>query len=160
VTTVDGEPAVLSGPSTDTAFAPLLVFGVAVVALVGFYGSICFMAQKDAEVRDRKFAEDAKTARMLALHAAAVARVDDHHEREKIAGRPLPYDEGDMKILDALTGSERDLAQQQAMPFPYPFQGAVETAKRIADNVSDEVGKGLGIGTVLALGIGAYMITR
>jgi hypothetical protein len=156
VTTLDGQRAVASPPSLETGFPPLLLGAAMIVATVAFYGAICFVAQKVAAVEDRKRGEEALTARMMATQARAVALVDDHHERERAAGRSLPYDEGETKLLDALTGAQRDLAQRQGTPFPDPFQGAVDSVHTAVD----KVGTGLEIGTVLALGVAAYVITR
>jgi hypothetical protein len=126
--TLDGQPAVVSPPSRETGFLPPLILGaVILVAAVAFCGAICFVAQKVAAVQDRKLGEDALTARMMATQARAVALVDDHHERERLAGKTLAYDEGETKVLDALTGAQRDIAQRQGTPLPDPFQGAVDS---------------------------------
>jgi hypothetical protein len=126
------------------------------VAAVAFCGAICFVAQKVAAVQDRKLGEDALTARMMATQARAVALVDDHHERERLAGKTLAYDEGETKVLDALTGAQRDIAQRQGTPLPDPFQGAVDSARKAVDKVST----GLEIGTIVAMAVGAYVVTR
>ena len=156
-TTLDGQRAVASPPpSSETGFPPLLLGAVMMVATVAFYGAICFVAQKIAAVEDRTQGDDALTARLMATQARAVALVDNHHERERATGRSLPYDEGETKLLDALTGAQRDLAQRQGTPFPDPFQGAVDSVRTAVN----KVGTGLEIGTVLALGVAAYVITR
>jgi len=156
ITTLDGQPAVLSPPSTETGFPPLLLGAVIIVATVAFYGAICFIAQKGAAVRDRALSDAALTARMMATQARAVALVDDHHERERLAGTTLPYDAGETKVLDALTGAQRDIAQRQGTPLPDPFQGAVDSARKAVDRV----GTGLEVGTIVALAVGAYVVTR
>jgi hypothetical protein len=158
-TTHDGDPAVLSEASTsfDTAFPPLVLGAVLVVAALVHALAICFVAQKGAEVIDAKLANDARTDQMLATQAQAVALLDQHNERERAAGKPLPWAPNAQKLFDALTETQRDVARQTHSPLPDPFGGAVTKMGEVGGKLADSA---LGIGGI-ALGAGAlYLLTR
>jgi hypothetical protein len=150
--TREGDPAALDtkGPSaetgggTDTGLAPILV-GVAIVATTGVLGiAICYCGQLAAEVVDRKLADDALTARMVMTQASASDLVMAHTAREQAAGgAPIPYDAGELKVLDMLGGAYVALAKRDRSPIPNPFAGAVKSAGRAVENAASGVGFGL-----------------
>jgi hypothetical protein len=160
--THDGEPAVLTPPSTpetpgDVAFPPLLVGVVVVVAIAAFASAVCYVAQAAAEVIDRKLTNDALTERLVQTQAHALGLVNDHTERQRKEGRPIPWDPVELKVLDSLLETQQRIAARTGKPLPNPFEGAVEGARKVGRKLAD-VGTGLGAFALL-LG-GAYVLTR
>jgi hypothetical protein len=162
-TTRDGEPAVLNQAnlpgfaSNEAALPPLLIGVIVVVAATAFTAAACYCGQAAAEVVDRKFTEDALTARMMITQARAVAVVDTHSDRERAAGQPIPWSPEESKLLDSLLETQRLIATRSHTALPNPFPGAVaagaDAGRRLADT-------GLGLGVVAAVAAGAYVLTR
>ena len=160
--THDGEPAVLTPDATpeapgDVAFPPVLVGVVVVVAIAAFGFAICYVAQAAAEVIDRKLTSDALTTRLVQTQAQALGLINDHTERQRKEGRPIPWDPVEFKVLDSLLETQQQIAARTDKPLPNPFQGAVEGARTVGRKLAD-VGTDLGVFAAL-LG-GAYVLTR
>jgi hypothetical protein len=167
--THDGDPAELkqgayrtigsaAGNTNEAGAIPLLLVGtVMVVATAAMALSACYMAQVSANVNDRKLTEDAFTQRMLTTQARAITVVSNHTEAERAAGHPIPYSPGELRLLDALLGTQRDLAQHTNTRLPDPFAGAVDSAKTAAERVVDI---GTDVGLVAAAAGGLYLLTR
>ncbi len=160
--THDGEPAVLTPPSTpetpgDVAFPPLLVGVVVVVAIAALASAVCYVAQAAAEVIDRKLTNDALTERLVQTQAHALGLVNDHTERQRKEGRPIPWDPVELKVLDSLLETQQQIAARTGKPLPNPFEGAVEGARKVGRKLA-EVGTGLGVFAMVAGG--AYLLTR
>jgi hypothetical protein len=160
--TTDGEPAGLSPPEMtfgdETGFGQILAGAVIVVAVIGFTVALCYNGQALASVIDRKLTEDALTARMMASQGAALTLVDNHTQREIQAGHPIPYSPQETELLDALTATQRAIANREQKALPSPFMGAVDAAAKAVDRA------GLGFGTVVGLGLVvggvAYVMSR
>jgi len=75
------------------------------------------------------------TKRMLATQARALEVLSLHVERERIAGRELPFDESERALLYALEDTQRSLATLQRKPLPTPFQGATEFVRSSAQSI-------------------------
>ncbi|MDI1444882.1 hypothetical protein [Polyangium sp. 6x1] len=73
--------------------------------------------------------DDEVTKRLLAAQARAMEILSLHVERERIAGRELPFDETEKSMLLALEDLQRRLATLRQRPLPSPFQGATELVK-------------------------------
>jgi hypothetical protein len=73
--------------------------------------------------------DDEVTQRLLSAHARALEVIAQHVERERIAGRELPFDEVEISLLRTLEDQQRRLATLQRRPLPTPFEGATEFAK-------------------------------
>jgi hypothetical protein len=161
--TRDGEPAVLTPDPTpkeasaDVAFPPLLLGIIIVVAVVACAGAVCYVAQAAAEVIDRKLTDDALTARLVLTQAQAVGMVNDHTERQRAANRPVPWDPVELKVLDSLLETQKQIAGRTGTPLPNPFEGAVEGARSVGKKIAD-VGTNLGV--VAAFVGGAYVLMR
>jgi hypothetical protein len=108
-------------------------------------------------VNDRKLIEDALTQKMLTTQARAVTLVSDHTQAERAAGHPIPYSSGELRLLDALLGTQRALASRTGTPLRNPFVGAVDSAKKVAERVT-EIGIDLGVAAAAAGGL--YLLTR
>jgi hypothetical protein len=76
--------------------------------------------------------DDEVTKRLLAVHARAIEILTMHIERERIAGRELPFDEAEREWLVSLEDTQRQLATLRSRPLPSPFQGASEFARTAA----------------------------
>jgi hypothetical protein len=167
--THDGDPAVLAPEPTheapvDVAFPPLLLGVIVVVAIVACAGAVCYVAQAAAEVIDRKLTNDALTERLVKTQAHALGMVNDHAERQRAAGKPLPWDPVELKVLDSLLATQQQIAARTGTPLPNPFEGAVEGA-RAAGRKLAEVGTGLaeagaGLGVFAAVVGGAYVLLK
>ena len=161
--THDGDPAVLTPDPTpkeapgDVAFPPLLLGIIVVVAIVACAGAVCYVAQAAAEVIDRKLMSDALTARLVLTQAQAVGMVNDHTERQRAANRPLPWDPVELKVLDSLLETQKQIAGRTGTPLPNPFEGAVEGARSVGKKLAD---MGTNLGVVAAFVGGAYVLTR
>ncbi len=112
----------------ETGAAPLLVvFLVTACALAAAYlGSIA------AEAVHAVNFEDEVTKRMLAVQARAIEVLSMHVERERIAGRELPFDDEERSLLISLEDTQRKLATLQSKPLPTPFEGASEFVRTAA----------------------------
>jgi hypothetical protein len=161
-TTRDGEPAQLTMPPDplsrgEAGLPPLLLAAVIVVAIAGYTAAVCYVGQATAEVVDRKLTQDALTARMVATQARAVAVVDNHSERERAAGHPIPWSPQELEVLDTLLGTQKQIAARTSSPLPNPFMGAVEkvgdAGKKAAEVAAD-------LGVVAVIAAGAYVLTR
>ena len=174
--TQGGDPAVIdkAGPSGvvgEAGALPALAVTVVLIAGVAALGlALCYCGQAAAEVWDRKLTEDAVTARMAQTQAAAADVVAAHNAKEKAAGHPLPYDEGELRLLDMHRAAVEALARRDHVPLPNPFQGAVtsmgEAAKhagKAAEKAAGKAAEGLEIGTVIVAvgaGLALFAATR
>lgn len=160
--TRDGEPAQLAAslnpaPLGETGLPPLLLAAVIVVAIAGCTAAACYVGQASAEVVDRKLTQDALTARMVATQARAVALVDNHSERERVAGHAIPWSPEETQVLDALLGTQKQIAARTNSPLPNPFQGAVDKAGEAADKAATTA---VGLGVIAAVVGATYLLTR
>ena len=161
ITTNAGDPAAINeaGPSRtigegeDTALGPILVGLVIVAAALGLTLAACYVAQCAAEVVDRKLTRDADTARMLQLQAGAIEIVTAHKAREIAEKRTIPYDAGEMGVIDGVFAAQLQIAKRDGTPLPNPFAGAVKSVERVADKAA----AGIGFGVVAAGALGAVL---
>ena len=161
-TTRDGAPAQLAtglapSPNSDAGFPPLLLAAVLIVAVVAYCVAACYVAQVAAEVIDRKLTQDALTTRMLSTQARAVAMVDQHSERERAAGHPLPWSPEELKVLDTLLATQKEIAGRTNSPLPNPFAGALD---KVEDAVTTAATTVAGFGTLAVLAGGAYVLMK
>jgi len=144
--------------TNEAGAVPLLIVGtVIVVAYAAMAFSACYMAQVNATVNDRKLTEDAFTQRMLTTQARAIMLVSDHTQAERATGHPIPYSPQELSLLDALLGTQRDLAKHTKTPLPDPFAGAVDSAKKAVGSVA---ALGMDLGLVAAAAGGLYLATK
>ncbi len=120
--TDEGDPA--QGTIETGVIHVVTVLLVSAVALAAAYlGSIAAQAihavNFDDEVTKRLFAAQARAMEILSVHL----------ERERIAGRELPFDETEKSMLRALEDVQRQVATLRGRPLPTPFQGATEFVK-------------------------------
>ena len=124
-----------------TVITVLLITACAVAA--AFLGSA--IAQT---VRSIHF-DDELTKRLLATQARAIEMMTMHLERERIAGRELPFDESERQWLLGLEELQRHIATAMQRPLPTPFQGATEFVRAATDFLP-----------IALLGIAAFMLLK
>ena len=161
-TTRDGAPAQLMKPvdplpNGEAGFPPLLLAAVLIVAVAAWSAAVCYVGQAAAEVIDRKLTQDALTTRMLSTQARAVAVVDAHSERERVAGHPLPWSPQELQLLDGLLATQKEIAARTNSPLPNPFAGALEKAEHAVEGAVIGVA---GLGMLAVIAGGAYLLTR
>lgn len=93
--------------------------------------------------------DDEMTKRLLAAQARAIEILSMHVERERIAGRELPFDETERSWLLGLEDLQRQLSTLMQRPFPTPFQGATEFVRAATDLLP-----------IALLGIAAFVLLR
>lgn len=156
--TTDGQDATTGGQGVeDTGLPPLLLAGVIIagvvaccIATVHIAGTVC-----NAVNIDRKLERETDTARMIAAQAKALQLVSDHTERERVAGKSLPWDPvGELRAIDALNGIQHEIVSRERSSWPTPFPGAIgalgAAGAQIAGNLTT---------VALMLG-GAFILTR
>lgn len=119
--TVEGATATNINEETSeplTLTTVLLVTGCAMVA--------GFIAHEVAVVMDNKYFQEEKTKRLVASTARVVETMALHVEREKIAGKLIPFSDEERSVLTDLQGLQREIAAEKNRPFPTPFDGARE----------------------------------
>jgi hypothetical protein len=157
--TSDGEPAqLLDGPfeSRDTSFPPLLLAGVVIVGIVACCVAAVYIAQTicNSVNIDRKMERETDTARMVSAQAAALKMVSDHLERERLAGKSLPWTPVELRMLDALNGVQRDIVNRERSPWPTPFPGATDVLGGAGASITGSL-------TTVALVLGtAFVLSR
>ena len=161
--TTAGDPAVINqaGPSVtigegEAGFPPLLVGAVVLIAASAWTFAACYCGQAAAEVVDKKLTADALTARMLQTQASAIDLVTAHTQRERDERRAIPYSTQEQQVLDALLGTQRDIAKQTGTALPNPFAGAVKSMEKAADKAAF----GVGAGAVAVGALALYLATR
>jgi hypothetical protein len=112
-------------PGTQGMETGLPVFLVVVLVTLGAFAA-AYIASVGAEAVHAINFDDEITKRMLSAHARALELMSMHVERERIAGRELPFDEVERSLLLGLEDVQRQLATAQRKPLPSPFQGATE----------------------------------
>jgi hypothetical protein len=154
--TKDGEPARLGDrpfEDRDTGFPPLLLAGVVIAGVVACCVAAVYIAETvcNAVNVDRKMERETDTARMISAQAAALKMVSDHAERERLAGKALPWDPVELRQLDALNGVQHDIVTRERSSWPTPFPGATDALGRAGASVAGSL-------TTVALVLGAAFV--
>ena len=95
-----------------------------------------YIASVIAEAQHGIAFEQEKTKRLLNAHAAGVDTIAQHVEREKQAGKLLPFEPEERTVLYSLEETQREIAKERNVPFPTPFDGARDFGKALADSTS------------------------
>lgn len=135
VLTADGAPA-LTIPipqAPDVSALPAL----AIVAMAcAASAAAAYIASVIAEAKHGIAFEEEKTKRVLGLQAEGIDMFGKHIEREKQAGKLLPFEPEERSILHNLEATQREIAKERNIPFPTPFDGARDFGKALADSTS------------------------
>jgi len=125
VMTEEAEPGI---PGVETGAPILLAVALACVgALAG-----AFVANTIGNATHAINFDDETTKRLLATQARALEIMSLHVERERIAGRELPFDETERAWLLGLEDMQRQIVTMQRQPLPKPFEGATEFVRTAA----------------------------
>lgn len=121
--TTDGAPAILSqDPGTGLGWMAIVAIGAACAAAgaaLGWFGS-----SSTADKSDAADFREQKTKVLVSTQAAAIDVLAKHAEREKLAGKPLPFTEEERRLLSSLEDTQRAIAAERRQPLASPFEGA------------------------------------
>jgi len=138
-----GEDAqtVAKGAQSTAAFPIIEVVAIVLGAIV-VVTVLYFVISHSAEVVDNQLARGAEEEELVRLHSEADKVVSDHLAREKLAGKPIPWSQAELDVLDRL---ERLEAQIIHGLEPKPSTGGIGT-----------FGAGAFVGALLLAGLGYY----
>ena len=132
----DGAPAIpgnIIPKLPETSALPAL----AIVAMAcAASAAVAYIATIITEGQHGIAFEQEKTKRLLNAHAASVDTIAKHVEREKQAGKLLPFESEERTILHGLEQTQREVAKEKNVPLPTPFDGARDFGKALADTTS------------------------
>lgn len=121
ISTTAGDPAVVVSPKETGA--PWVA--IAVVAAIAVAGAAAYLVGRSTgETTDRSDFREAKTRQLLSTQATVIEVLAKHAEREKLAGKPLPFTEEEKALLRSLESTQRVISEERREPLPTPFDGA------------------------------------
>lgn len=134
----DGAPAIpgsiIPNIPTDTA---VVLPALAIVAIVcAASAAAAYIATIITETQHGIAFEQEKTKRMMNAQADGIGMMGKHIEREKQAGKVLPFEPEERSILHNLERTQREIAKEKHVPLPTPFDGARDFGKALADTTS------------------------
>jgi len=135
VLTWDGAPALLIPipQAPDVSALPAL----AIVAIAcAASAAAAYIATIITETQHGIAFEQEKTKRLLNAHAAGVDTIAKHIEREKQAGKLIPFEPEERTVLHGLEETQREIVKERNVPLPTPFDGARDFGKALADSTS------------------------
>lgn len=139
ILTWDGTPAFFGDPPpTDTAFALPAIAVVAIVCAAA--AAAAYIATVITQAQHGIAFEQEKTKRLLNAHASSVDTIAKHIEREKQAGKLLPFEPEERTVLRGLEDTQREVAKEKNVPLPTPFDGARDFANALA-NTTNKIGQ-------------------
>lgn len=136
----DGAPAMTGNmpqnPDTALALPALAVVAIACAAsaAAAYIATIVTQAQHGIAF------EQEKTKRVLGLQADGIDMFGKHIEREKQAGKLLPFEPEERAVLHNLEATQREMAKERHVPLPTPFDGARDFGKALA-NATSKIGQ-------------------
>jgi len=135
VLTWDGAPAMQGNLPQwpDSAALPALAIvaiACAASAAAAYIATIITQAQHAIAF------EEEKTKRVLGGTANGIETLGKHIEREKLAGKLLPFDPEERSVLRGLEETQREIVKEKFVPLPTPFDGARDFGKALADTTS------------------------
>jgi hypothetical protein len=135
VLTWDGAPAqpIPIPQAPDVSALPALAI-VAMACMASMAAG--YIASVIAQANHGIAFEEEKTKRVLGLQAEGIDMFGKHIEREKQAGKLLPFEPEERSILQSIEATQREIAKERNVPFPTPFDGARDFGKALADSTS------------------------
>jgi len=128
-----------------------------VIIVVAVSAAAAYIADRTAEVVDSTNFRNNRTQQLLSAQARSIEVLTKHAEREKAAGRPLPFDAEERQLLGMLEKTQQDIAAERRQPLPSPFEGA----RRFANDLGSSAKGVLEALLPLALVGGAlYLLSR
>ena len=130
------------------------VFIVVAVAAVGGAGYL--IGRDSKETLDRQDFRENKTRQLLSTQATALEVLAKHAERERIAGKALPYTDEERALLRSLEDAQRAIVTERREPLPSPFEGA----KSVAEIFKEAAGLVESLLPIALIGGALYLISR
>jgi len=153
--TVDGQPPIeTSDPGAGLGWMAVVLIGCAAAAAgvaLGWFGSTT-----TAEKADAANFRDHKTRQLASTQAAAIDVLAKHAERERLAGKPLPFSDEEKRLLGTLEDVQREIVAERKQPLPSPFDGA----KHFGDVVQKATGFLEALLPLALIGGGFYLLSR
>ena len=119
-------------PDTALALPALAIVAIACAASA----AAAYIATIITETQHGIAFEQEKTKRMMNAQADGIGMMSKHIEREKQAGKLLPFEPEERSILHGLEQTQREIAKEKHVPLPTPFDGARDFGKALADTTS------------------------
>lgn len=149
LTTRDGAEAVSGTAETGVLWGAVAVVVVRVVAQGLIAAVAAYGIAVGGEAIAHRITADAKTSQLAATLAETSRVVDAHVERERAAGKPIPWSDPEWSRLQALYDTTRNLTGWQP-----PAMNTVPNLKKLAESAGEAIsGAGSGFGVALALGL-------
>jgi hypothetical protein len=134
---------------------------VAVVAIVvAVSAAAALIADRTAEVVDSTNFRNNRTQQLLATQARTVEVIAKHAEREKAAGRSLPFDAEERQLIGLLDETQRQIANERRQPLPSPFDGAREWTDSLSNLAREAGGVLKNLLPVALVGGALYLLLR
>ena len=132
----------------DTGQGIGILEGIVIVAVVGIVaGASAWINAQDDEVKALELQSKGKQTQAADALTRASELVEKHQQRERDAGKDIPYDAGELSQLQSL----RDVVKDTTNWTP-PAMTSIPNVKAFSENV----GAGLSIGTLILLGLLGY----
>ncbi len=161
ITTTAGEAS-----TTETNLAPLII-GAIVVGVSGVLAAvISYGLATHAEVTVRRIESDSRRKTLETTINAATKVVAAHHEREKEEQKTIEWDEGELKLMEALNKATAEATASPPMPLQSVpdltslAQGAgkgLEGLGKGAASAGAGLGEGFSWALPIAAAVGAYV---
>lgn len=135
VLTADGKPALTSPVPLFPDVSALPALAIVAIACAAS-AAAAYIATVIAQEQHGVAFEQEKTKRVLSLQADGIDMFGKHIEREKQAGKLLPFEPEERSILHNLEATQREIAKERNVPLPTPFDGARDFGKALADSTS------------------------
>jgi hypothetical protein len=165
VETEDG--ALPSGPTPDTGIFPWLGAIAIVTAGTALAGVLALWFSQRNEIDATKIASDERVEKHAAALAEATSVIDTHVQAEQAAGQTLPWDTEQVKYLDDLKSSIRELAKtpETTLKSAPDLKAVTEGIGAGAKAAGEGFGKalpaaGAGFGTVVAIAAVLYFLNE
>lgn len=153
--TTEGEPAVISkDPGTGLAWMAIVAIGA--VCAAGGAAIAWWGAGATAERNDAADFRDHKTKQLIATQATAIEVLTKHADREKVAGKPIPFSEEEKRLLTTLEDTQKAIVNERRQPLPAPYDGA----KSFSDLLSAATGTLSALLPLVLAGGALYLLSR
>jgi hypothetical protein len=133
--TADGHPPLTSPIPQIPDVSALPALAIVAIACAAS-AAAAYIATIIAQEQHGIAFEQEKTKRVLSLQADGIDMFGKHIEREKQAGKLLPFEPEERSILQNLEATQREIAKERNVPLPTPFDGARDFGKALADSTS------------------------
>lgn len=131
-----------SAPAAPSKAASNIVVILGALVLLAEIAAIAYVVYRATLIVTQALAHLAAEQELMRAHRDAMRVVDAHTKREELAGKPLPYDAGELAVLEALRGAQ-DAALQTNVAAVNASEGSGAT----------EIGGGVLLGLAAAAGL-------